>query len=261
LIRKPASTNNETLQLTKKYKKLSKRVKKLEKQLTRLELVGQKLFQNSNKREISTTPVEHNLAYAKRKLGFDLRKQVPGFETHYMELQSLISTHGKRDRDSMPVIHWSEVKKLQRALVDGHLDVRAPFNERIAELTGSFPTVFDNHELADLWRTSGLQDGNLHDDKIDAELVKIPVNKLIPIQAEIFFKRVIKKYRKYGLPNQNSAMREKTLVISRDNEIIDGHHRFAAFYLVDPVIEIAALRVDIRTDRLLSISRSYGASI
>jgi len=250
--------------LPKKYRKLLKRIKRLEKRLTRLEVAGQKLSgkrKKHKKREISATPVEDALAYANKKLGYDLRERVPGFETRYADLQSLISMHGERARRQMPVIHWREVKRLQRALADGHLDIRAPFNEHIAKLTGRHPTKFDDLELAEQWRTSGLHDGALHDDKVDAELVRVAVSELTPIQAEIFFKKVVKKYRKHGLPRRNGVMHEKPLVISRDNEIIDGHHRFATLYLVDPDIEVAALRVDIRTDRLLRISRSFGASL
>lgn len=245
----------------KKYRELSKRINKLEKRLTRLEANRLKLSRNLKKREIGTMPIEFALKYATKKLGFDLREQVPKFETRYADLQSLISTHGDRGREHMPVIHWREVKNLQRALVDGHLDIRAPFNARIVQLAGWYPTGFDNPEIADLWRTSGLYDGAINDDKLDAEFVKIAVNMLTPVQAEIFFKKVVKKYCKHGLPTQNSVINARPLVISRNNEIIDGHHRFAALYLVDPDIEVAALRVDISTDRLLHISRSYGASL
>jgi len=59
--------------------------------------------------------------------------------------------HGERERRHMPVIHWREVKRLQRALADGHLDMRAPFNEHIAKLTGSHPTKFDHQALAERW--------------------------------------------------------------------------------------------------------------
>jgi hypothetical protein len=247
--------------LAKKYKKLLKRIKELAKRLTRLEAAGQKLFRKRKRHRISATPVADALAYANEKPGYDLCEQVPGFETRYANLQSLISMHGERERRHMPVIPWREVKRLQRALADGHLDIRAPFNEHIAKLTGSHPTKFHHQALAERWRTSGLRDGALRDDKVQAEFVRVAVRELTPIQAEIFFKKVVKKYRKHGLPGRGSVMHEKPLVISGDNDIIDGHHRFAALYLVDPDIEVAALRVDIRADRLLRISRSYGASL
>ena len=247
--------------MSRKHRKLSKQIKQLEKRLTRLENAGHKLLMKRKEREISLTPVDDALAYAGKKLGYDLRERVPGFEIHYANLQSLISLHGERERRHMPVVHWREVKRLQRALVDGHLDIRPPFNERVTKLLGRQPRQFDDQELAARWRTSGLRDGDPHDDMVEAELVTVAVGDLTPIQAEIYFKKVVGKYRKHGLPERNGVMHEKPLVISRDNEIIDGHHRFATFYLVDPTIEVAALRVDIATDRLLSISRSYGASL
>ncbi|MCW9059849.1 MAG: hypothetical protein OQL11_13355 [Gammaproteobacteria bacterium] len=247
--------------MPKKYKKLLKRIKRLEKRLTHLEAAGQELSRKLKRRGISATPVEVALAYANQKLGYDLCEQVPGFETRYANLQSLISMHGERERRHMPVIHWREVKRLQRALLDGHLDIHPPHNEHIVSLTGRHPTQFDHQALAERWRTSGLRNGARHDDKVKAELVRVAVSELTPIQAEIFFKKVIKKYRKHGLPGRGSVIHEKPLVISGDNDIIDGHHRFAAFYLVDPDIEVVALRVDIRADRLLRISRAYGESL
>lgn len=247
----------------KKFRRLVKRVRRLERRLAALDGHGAGSGQRKRERQrdIVTTPVDESLRYAARKLDIDLADRVPGFERRYAELRDRVADHGRHARRHMPVIHWREVKRLQRALVDGHLDIRPPYNREVRRLTGQFPPTFDSDELADLWRGSGLDDGALLDDVVDARMVRVAAGDLVPLQAEIFFRKVVKKYRRQGLPTQRSVIAERPLVISRDNEIIDGHHRFAAVYLVDPTIELAALRVDIDAARLLRISRAFGESI
>lgn len=79
----------------------------------------------------------------------------------------------------------------------------------------------------------------------------IPVKNLKPTQHEINVDKV-----KRLLRVDNSAL-SKPVIISKDNYLLDGHHRAYALYTKDPAHKIRVIRVntDIRT--LLRLSHTY----
>lgn len=58
------------------------------------------------------------------------------------------------------------------------------------------------------------------------------------------------------MPGKPSAF-----VISNDNFIIDGHHRFSAGMLIDPKLEVSVLRVDLPWEQLLPLALTYGDAV
>ena len=58
-----------------------------------------------------------------------------------------------------------------------------------------------------------------------------------------------------------SKSKNNYYVISSDNRIIDGHHRFLSAVLVDPGIKVSALEIDMPIRKLLPMTLAYTDAI
>ena len=50
-------------------------------------------------------------------------------------------------------------------------------------------------------------------------------------------------------------------MVSKDDRIIDGHHRFLSAVLVDPAIQVTALEIDLPIKDLLPLTLAYTDAI
>lgn len=90
------------------------------------------------------------------------------------------------------------------------------------------------------------------DNDIDAKMVKIPAGKIHPIQKHLSKKKLKKmmKEKITGTP----------LIVSNDNRLMDGHHRWAAVLLTDPKQEIICVKFDCSMTRLLLLGHTFQAA-
>ena len=58
-----------------------------------------------------------------------------------------------------------------------------------------------------------------------------------------------------------SASKSNFYVISKDNRIIDGHHRYLSAVLVDPKINVTCLEIDLPINELLPMTLAYTDAI
>ncbi len=94
----------------------------------------------------------------------------------------------------------------------------------------------------------GKADGDTADDQIPSTKVSVAAGKLKPSQKEVvpqkaveFAFSAIMKIK----PMESGPGGDLQAIISNDNYIMDGHHRWAATFLVDPAATMQATQIDL----------------
>jgi len=174
------------------------------------------------------------------------------------ELLKVLVEPGYTERKDMPVVSSSQVEKLQQCLEQGKLDI---INHKTKKYHKSFPHGL-SEEQAKEWLKYGLKDGSLKDDIVKTNISKKTAKSLIPIQGQIYFDTAINKIIDRGISKIKKYINDGTyLIISKDNYIMDGHHRWTAAILFDPSITINCLVVDIPKEKLIELLLAYGEAI
>jgi len=212
------------------------------------------------KLEVVSTPAPVALEHLKSETdttGEDWQAFLKAFEGNYMMLQSLVAK-GKTQRRNMPVVGSKQVEELRRRLEHGELDI-------IDHTTGRFHKRFEQGltgKEADEWLVHGLHDGHATDDITKVKIERRPVGSLTPIQQQIYAEIPIDMVVKRGVDGAYKYISAETLVIvSKDEYLLDGHHRWAAGVLLDPKLTVRCMVIDIKRDELLQILLSYGDAI
>jgi hypothetical protein len=102
---------------------------------------------------------------------------------------------------------------------------------------------------------SGTKDGDPKDDSAPGKKVSVPASSLQAAQTEIIPEKalgmaiaMINKVGKFS----SGPGGDLESIISADNYIMDGHHRWAATYLADPGASITATQIDLPGKALVS---------
>lgn len=98
---------------------------------------------------------------------------------------------------------------------------------------------------------AGLQDNNPKDDVVAGGNVNIPVNQLLPSQTEIIVGKAIGMALKMMLEKKYGGNLEA--IFSNDNYIMDGHHRWAATWLVQPKASVGGTKIDMKGEDLVRV--------
>lgn len=120
------------------------------------------------------------------------------------------------------------------------------------------PAQFPNpvtSALAKVFLTKGQRDGNPKDDVIKTTDVSIASSQLMPTQSEIFMGKVI------GMAVGGVAGGDLKAVISKDNYILDGHHRWAATMLANPSAKVGGIKADLGIGDLVPVLRALGDAL
>lgn len=219
----------------------------------------------AGKLEIVRTDVETARKYAElemKKYGRELEEEVPNFEKNYVFAQRLAKM-GSTKRKDMPVINNKDVKLLQKRLKQGTIDISRPFSQNDV-VDEPYPQGLTGSE-AQQWLNGGLQknDGDPKDDRVQVKMKTVAVGKLVPIQEQIYFDKSIRNVSKNGASGTMDFAQSKNnyYIVSRDNRIIDGHHRFLSAVLVDPKIKVTCLEIDLSINNLLPMTLAYSDAI
>jgi hypothetical protein len=102
---------------------------------------------------------------------------------------------------------------------------------------------------------------HLDKERIKAAYKYQEAGKLKPIQSQVYFDKLVNADIVYGGMEHGSTNTEKTMIVSKDSYIIDGHHRWATAMLNDPTVKIKTLVVDMDIQHLLKYAMQYGISI
>ena len=218
------------------------------------ELLEDKGGQSAGSMELASIDVKTAREYIER-----LGLKIPNFEKHF-ELAQKKAHFGKTKRRDMPVIDDTQVRQFQQRLKTGVLDIHTPFAKE-TDPTDPFPEGLRGLTAQD-FLIRGLKDNNLSDDKIGVTIRKISIDKLKPIQRQIYFDKSAQPTAKNGIKKTIDFISNKSFfVVSEDDFIIDGHHRFLSAVLIDPKMQVNVLSIDLPLSKLLPLSKAYGDAI
>ncbi len=220
---------------------------------------------SAGKLELVKTKLDVARKYAEALFGTygrELDTELPNFDNGYKTAQRLAGS-GTTKRKDMPVISDNDVKQLQNRLKSGSIDISAPFAKNNVP-NDPFPNGLDT-KIGDEWVVGGLKinDGDAKDDIVKVSMKKVAVGNLKPIQQQIYFDKSIANVAQFGSEGTRSfsGSANNTFVISSDNRIIDGHHRFLSAVLVDPSIKVNCLMIALPIAKLLPLTLSYSDAI
>jgi len=166
------------------------------------------------------------------------------------------------------VIDPEQLNLFQKSLMAGQLDVNRPYAKGRTELY-SPKDLFGDTERAMQYLYLGLQDGIITDDVVEAQMVRNSVGLLRPTQSQIWLEKLIRNIIQFGNPqedgsgaySQESMIVDKTLAISSDGYILDGHHRYGQVVLVNPGLRVRTLQINLPIRTLLKVATPYGNAI
>ena len=197
-----------------------------------------------------------------KKNNRDLEEELPDFDDNFIKAQR-IAGGGFAQRKDMPVISNNDVKNLQRTLKKGEIDITKPFSSPVVA-NDPFPQGLDKG-TGKSWLKSGIKrnDGDAKDDVVNVKIKKVSVGNLKPIQAQIYFDKSIAKASRDGVESSRKFLtsKENNFIVSKDNRIIDGHHRFLTTVLIDPKIKVNCLKIDLPIKELLPLTLAYTDAI
>jgi hypothetical protein len=213
--------------------------------------------------EVIKTSLDKAHSYVERlykQAGKSFEDDYPNFDENYIFVQMQIAGANTKRKD-MPVISTAEVKQFQRKLIKGELDIRAPFAKE-TNISNPFPEGLAGKQ-AEEWLTNGIyiKDGSKTDDKVKVRKISIRVRELIPIQQQIYFDKIMKWSVKKGLKVTLEILKSRISIVSSDNHLIDGHHRYLQAMLIDPDMKINALQIDLPFSKLLPLTLAYSDAI
>ena len=189
------------------------------------------------------------------KEGIDFDNEYPDFISNYKKLQSQLKK-GWTKRKDMPVINDEDVKLFKERLEKGMLDVVKPFTNK----DKPFPEFLTGKNAKEFFGY-GLKDGLVDDDKIKVKKEMVAAKDLKPIQQEVYMDKSFINLVKFGKGASKKFLGTTSMIISKDNYIIDGHHRLSQSIFIDPGMKLSCVRVDLPIDTLLKISLAYGDAI
>ena len=209
---------------------------------------------------IKTSFIKAKQYVEKKHPDFDIEKEIPNFQKNYEYAQKL-AKGGFAQRKDMPVIDNRDIKLLQKRLKSGAIDIARPFADNEVP-DDPFPQGLDK-TTGKKWVEGGLRDGDNKDDIVKVALKSVAVGNLKPIQSQIYFDKSIRNVAQFGAKGTRdfSASKNNFYVVSSDNRIIDGHHRFLSAVLVDPKMKVTALEIDLPISKLLPLTLSYTDAI
>lgn len=121
-----------------------------------------------------------------------------------------------------------------------------------------------NKDTAKDLATGGTQDQNQEDDKVGANTDSMPATRALPAQTSMdldkFIGMGVQMMLKVG-GFTNGAGGDLSAIISSDNHIMDGHHRWAGTILADPKASISGLKVNLPARKLIGVLNVYTISI
>ncbi|MCK5537605.1 MAG: hypothetical protein KAI79_12315 [Bacteroidales bacterium] len=221
----------------------------------------------AGKLELVKTPLATAKTYGEEEFkdnNKDMSKELPDFDVNYEKVKSEAKL-GKTQRKDMPVIEIDDVRGMQKKLKAGAIDIKAPHpkDDKLKLANNPFPAGLKGKD-AELWLKDGLKpfDGEVKDDIVNVKMGKVAMGDLKPIQKQIYFDKAIQATAGFGAKGTEKFLTtDSIMIVSSDNYIIDGHHRWLSGNLINPKMKSPALIIDLPIDKLLPLAIAYGDAI
>lgn len=101
------------------------------------------------------------------------------------------------------------------------------------------------------WATKGERDGSEKDDIIGVKFTSVPASSIKPTQSEIY----LGKATSMAVPGVTPPF---DMIFSKENYILDGHHRWLAAGLADPSMKVDGWKVNLDINNLIILLRALG---
>ena len=115
-----------------------------------------------------------------------------------------------------------------------------------------FPNPLPPKERGDQFLMKGLRDGSTEDDKVKAKNETVAAKDLKPSQTDIYLSKAL------GMAIGGVKGGNLAAIISLDNHILDGHHRWAATMFSDPSASVTGIRIGLPIGDLIPVLRAAG---
>jgi len=102
----------------------------------------------------------------------------------------------------------------------------------------------------------GQKDGSKEDDQVAGKKVSIPVGALRPAQTEIIKEMAFSIAISQLLEGKFNGV-DMGNIVSNDNYIMDGHHRWAAISLISPKAQVKVTKIDLPGGALVTTLNLY----
>lgn len=203
--------------------------------------------------ELRRTPIDKAIQYIE-EAGIEI-EDLQG----HLEIAYDLFNMGKTKRADMPVIDDKDVRDFQMKLKDGFIDLTDPFSDR-TDPTDPFPQGLTD-KAATNFMSNGIRDKTKPDDQVQTQIKMIAAKDLIPIQQQVYISKSVDSIAKFGVDASKKFLNSSILVVSKDNRIIDGHHRFLSALIIDPEFKLKCLQIDLSIKTLLPLAISYSDAI
>ena len=175
------------------------------------------------------------------------------------------------DRANMPVIDRRHIELLHHFLIEGRFNINPPFDKKVLDLLRSsgknrVSLQQTDVENAEKWRA--IWQGADKRSRVNAYFDKKRAEKLSPIQKQIYLDKVLDNiaevvadHPKHPAENLEEKFDKCTLVMSSNERLIDGHHKWATMMILQPSYKFNTLVIDLDLKRLLCVTLAFTALI
>ena len=129
-------------------------------------------------------------------------------------------------------------------------------------LNEALPTQeIDPDKFPDQWKKDkeffkqGYKDGSNVDDTVETRPVKIPASQLKPSQDAVYLGKAL------GMAIGGVEGGSLDAIISQDNRILDGHHRWAATIFNNPKARVGGVQAQLKIGDLIPVLRQAGDAL
>ena len=106
--------------------------------------------------------------------------------------------------------------------------------------------------MKNIFVQKGKMDGDPKDDIVKVSKVNVPASSLLPSQSAIYLGKSL------GMAIGGVKGGNLGAIISSDNHILDGHHRWAATLFAEPTAKIGGLKAQLKIGDLVPVLRALG---
>lgn len=145
-----------------------------------------------------------------------------------------------------------EFKKLIREEIKNFIEEADVFGQ-----TTAIPLSKIDSKAAKAAFSSGTKDGNDKDDSAATDAsFPFPVGELKPMQKEVIPDKAL-AFALGFLRDKTPDLSNMEAIVSSDDYIMDGHHRWAAHTLINPAAQVQVAKIDMPADDLITTLNIY----
>ena len=116
--------------------------------------------------------------------------------------------------------------------------------------------IYNFKQLLNENKTADKINNFLSDSKLEGKIKKIKVSDLTPAQNEIFLDEIVSNLlekKKFVKKSLKGKLKDEEILVSSDNYIIDGHHKWASAFILNPDCKIKCTKINLPLKETIKI--------